>query len=40
MNGLLRTITLFFLNQQFITQGAIADHSSYFVTTYIATETT
>jgi len=30
----------FFLNQQFITRGAPADHGSYFVTTYIKTEST
>ena len=28
---------LFFLNQQFITWGVVADHGSYFVTTYIKT---
>jgi len=27
-------ITFFFLNQQFITWHAVADHGSYFVTTY------
>ena len=34
------SIILFFLNQQFITQGARADRGSYFVTTYIQTGTT
>jgi len=28
----------FFLNQQFITRSARADHSSYFITTYIQTD--
>jgi len=31
---------VFFLNQQFITQSARADHGSYFVTMYIKTKTT
>ena len=30
----------FFLIQQFITQSVVADHGSYFVTTYMETETT
>ena len=33
-------IVTFFLYQQFIIQGTIADHDSYFITTYIETETT
>ena len=34
----LELINSFFLNQQFITQGAVADHGSYNVTTYIRTK--
>ena len=33
-------ITFFFLNQQFITRGSMADRGSYFVTTYIKAQTT
>ena len=32
--------SFFFLNQQFITWSAKADHGSYIVTTYIATKPT
>ena len=33
-------VNTFFLNQQFIAWGALADCGSYFVTTYIKTEST